>query len=321
MQEVQHKINHQKIFPRVLEWNMASVSFHCCTHLPVSTADKRICTGWRKYKRNYLVLWCIRVVHLNLILLIEVNRKVFTQPSEVSALYSTHLHFELLCWTSDSALIQFSFIQKSQSTTTTNTHTHYMSYDASPCPPPHTQKNGWTEICTVMPLFESVMPETLLTSHWAVTWERRVKLWENWASCIINMDVTLTLLVQLICESIPLAAVQTSPGFTVHWLLQNYSSSMQPNCREEPLLWTGAVCLWQAGWQRLTQLSFTQRHETHKTHHPLFNSQVHGLSTWGRLMNKGARSGAVVFWPTASRVKKFLKQTSTDQLQGLKAFK
>lgn len=31
---------------------------------------------------------------------------------------------------------------------------------------------------------------------------------------------TLTLLVQLICVSIPLAA-----GFTVHWLLQNYSSS------------------------------------------------------------------------------------------------
>ena len=46
--------------------------------------------------------------------------------------------------------------------------------------------------------------------------ERRVKLWDNCASCIINMDGTLTLLVRLICVSIPLAAVQTSPGFTVH---------------------------------------------------------------------------------------------------------
>lgn len=46
--------------------------------------------------------------------------------------------------------------------------------------------------------------------------EGGVKLRNNCASCIINMDGTLTLLVQLICESIPLAAVQTSPGFTVH---------------------------------------------------------------------------------------------------------
>lgn len=42
------------------------------------------------------------------------------------------------------------------------------------------------------------------------------QLWESYASCIINMDGTLTLLVQLFCVSIPQAAVQTSPGFTVH---------------------------------------------------------------------------------------------------------
>lgn len=42
----------------------------------------------------------------------------------------------------------------------------------------------------------------------------------NCSSCSRNMDGTLTFLDRLICVSIPLAA-----GFTVHWLLQNYSSS------------------------------------------------------------------------------------------------
>lgn len=44
----------------------------------------------------------------------------------------------------------------------------------------------------------------------------RGQLWDNCQSGIISMDGTLTLLAQRTCVSIPLAAVQTSPGFTVH---------------------------------------------------------------------------------------------------------
>lgn len=71
-----------------------------------------------------------------------------------------------------------------------------------------------------MPFFWSVMPEALRTSLWAMTgYEKGTERREHCASGIINMDGTLTLLVQLICVSILLAAVQTCPGFTVQWLL------------------------------------------------------------------------------------------------------
>lgn len=103
-------------------------------------------------------------------------------------------------------------------------HTHTLHrIKRPPAPPPQTRLNRSALWCHY---FVSVMPEARETSPWAVTGNdnRGVTLWDNCASGIINMDGRLTLRVQLICVSIPLAAVQTSPGFTVHWLLQNYSS-------------------------------------------------------------------------------------------------
>jgi len=100
-------------------------------------------------------------------------------------------------------------IQSSQSTT--NTLTLQELHTAST----RTHKGSTTGFCTVMPFFESVMPEALHESL-SSDREHREKLRDNGSSCIRNMDGTLTLLVQRICVSIPLAAVQTSPGFTVH---------------------------------------------------------------------------------------------------------
>lgn len=53
----------------------------------------------------------------------------------------------------------------------------------------HTQKVE-EQICTVMPLFGSVMPEALWASPWAMTWYMRtaggVKIRNNCATCVIN---------------------------------------------------------------------------------------------------------------------------------------
>lgn len=158
-------------------------------------------------------------------------------------------------------------------------HTH-TAWTTRGCHPTHTQKIRDT-LCTVMPFCGSVMPDALRASLSVIEDRKQSSVKDNGSSCIRNMDGTLTLLVQLICVSIPLAAVQTSPGFTVHSLLQNYSSSMQPNCREEPLLWTGAASLWQAGWQRLTHLMYSDKQSTTQTQHtvhPLGKRKVHGSS-------------------------------------------
>lgn len=147
---------------------------------------------------------------------------------QISALCSTSVVRN--CWTSDSAVhgIIHAYIQTSQSATTTHTHTHCTGYNAFYHI--HTQKGWRTDLhCDAILCQCDARSPVNVTVSSDMVYERTeggVKLRNNCASCIINMDGTLTLLVQLICESIPLAAVQTSPGFTVHWLLQNYSSSM-----------------------------------------------------------------------------------------------
>ena len=163
----------------------------------------------------------------------NINRIFFSWDTEVlhndsfpvSALYSTHLHLKkkkkLNQWLSRPVSCFHTYIERSSSTTTTHT-LHRL-------------------LCFATPTHKKVeKPRSALWSHYLKVWcqkpcerhcEQRHRKEElsygrAYASCIINMDWTLTLLVQLICVIIPQAAVQTSPGFTVHWLLQNYSSSL-----------------------------------------------------------------------------------------------
>lgn len=150
--------------------------------------------------------------------------------NKVSTLYSTHFRADAEPVTRASrhthTLVFTRTYERSQSTTTTHTHTAR----ATALPPTHRkveeQRSAlWCHSLQVWcqkPCVRHCEQRRGRTEDR----ERRSKLWDNCASCIINMDGTLTLCARLICVSIPLAAVQTSPGFTVHWLLQNYSSSM-----------------------------------------------------------------------------------------------
>lgn len=109
--------------------------------------------------------------------------------------------------------------------THTSTHTlHGLQRSDS-----HTQKGWRTEICTVMPLLE-VWCQTpcgrRCEQRRGGQDREKSQVMGQLCNLYYKHGWTLTLHVQLICVSIPLAAVQTSPGFTVHSLLQNYSSSM-----------------------------------------------------------------------------------------------
>lgn len=95
---------------------------------------------------------------------------------------------------------------------TTTIHTIH-NYEA--LPQPHTQ-----QFCTVMPFFISVMPDApWMSPLWHVNDNRIL------SACY---ECGLTSLVQLLCASIPLAAVLTCPGFTVHWLLLPLLQTGQP---------------------------------------------------------------------------------------------
>lgn len=100
---------------------------------------------------------------------------------------------------------------------------------------------------------------------------------------------TLTLLVQLICVSILLAAVQTCPGFTLHWLLLIVNVT-QLQRRASTVDWSSpSLTSWltAANTPQLTKHMKLRHTHSGTTHILVSNTRCTGLSASGRSVRDG----------------------------------